>query len=113
MYFARLKASLDYLLQRTVKFNINGKILREGKIILYNLKDYYIEFVIITKKDQQKIYEIPIPFRISMIEHKVVYDYDTKYAVHSNIDDLINVRILAGNIGKKSKFFNNKLSIEM
>ena len=113
MYFTQLRTSLEFLLQRTAKFNINEKTLREGKIILYNLKDYYIEFVLITKKDQRKIYEIPIPYGISVRSNKVLYNYDLELAVNSNFDDLVTLRLLAGTLGKKSKFYNNMLIIEV
>ena len=31
------------VLQRNVKFVINNKTIREGNLILFNLRDYYIE----------------------------------------------------------------------
>ena len=34
---------------------MNDKVLREGKLMIYNIKDFYITFTLITKKDQQKI----------------------------------------------------------
>jgi hypothetical protein len=113
MYFTQLTDSLEFLLQRTAKFNINDKTLREGKIILYNLKDYYIEFVLITKKDQRKVYEIPVPYGISVRGNKVTYSYDLKLAVNSKFDDLVTLRLLAASLGKKSKFYNNMLIIEV
>ena len=112
MYFAQLQKSLKILLQRDIKFTINDKVLREGKLILFNLKDYYIECTMINKNDQHKMYEVPVPFNITITPNKVLYDYSILRATKRNVDNRIAVKMLASNVGKKSKFYDNTLIIE-
>jgi hypothetical protein len=112
MYFAQLQESLKILLQRDIKLTINNKILREGRLILFNLKDYYIECTMINKNDQQKVYEIPVPFNIDINPNNIVYSYNIDRASKHNLENLVAVKMLASNVGKKSKFYDNTLIIE-
>ncbi len=50
---------LNELLQRDVVFYIKQKVLRKGKLLLYNQADYYIKFNILTNKNILKNFEIP------------------------------------------------------
>jgi len=52
-----------HLLQRNVKFMLNDKkILRRGKLLLFNNNDFYMTFTLLTNKNQQKVYEIFYPY---------------------------------------------------
>tara|TARA_R110002020_G_scaffold332155_1_gene547533 strand:+ start:2229 stop:2573 length:345 start_codon:yes stop_codon:yes gene_type:complete len=113
MYFNRLKEALETVLQRNAKFNVNGKILREGRVILYNLKDFYIEFIIITKKDVRKVYEIPVPFTISVQKDTVYFDYTLKSICKDDYDNSVNIKLISATLGKKSKLFDSVLAIEL
>lgn len=61
--FEKLKLLEPYL-QKNVMFNIETKTVRRGKLLLYNIKDYYLKFIIKTNKDINKTYEIPYPYDI-------------------------------------------------
>ena len=113
MYFNDLQKSMEGLLQRDIKLVVNDKVLREGKLILYNIKDYHIECIFITKKNQQKVYEIPVPFGITVKPSCVIFDYSTKLISKGNLDNVMIVRMLALTIKKKSKLYDNVLTIEM
>ena len=112
MYFQRLQQCMKTVLQRDIKLVINSKVLREGKLILFNLKDYYIECTFIMKTGQQKIYEIPVPFDIIIDENKIHFDYSIQHATKNNLDNSVTVKMLALQSGKKSKFYDNVLTIE-
>lgn len=113
MYFTKLKQSLELILQRNAKFNVNKKTLREGKVILYNQKDFYIEFVIITKKDIRKIYEVPVPFNISVDNNTVYFDYTLKSICKDDHNNSVNIKVISSCLGKKSKLYDNVLAIEL
>lgn len=52
-----------HILQRDVKFMLDDKkILRRGKLLLFNTTDFYITFTILTNKNQQKVYEVFYPY---------------------------------------------------
>ena len=112
MYFNKLQECMKTLLQRDIKLTINSKVLREGKLILFNLKDYYIECTLINKNNQQKIYEIPVPFTIDIKSKYILFDYGINSVSKGDIDNKLTIKMLASNIGKKSKFYDNTLTIE-
>ena len=49
---------LQPMLQQNVHFNIEHKTVRKGKLMLYNMHDYYVKFTIRTNKDMIKTYEV-------------------------------------------------------
>jgi hypothetical protein len=58
-----LTENCKHILQRHVKFMLNDKkVLRRGKLILFNTHDYYLTFTLLTNKKQQKVYEIFYPY---------------------------------------------------
>lgn len=59
----QLTENCKHILQRNVKFMLNDKkILRRGKLLLFNTHDFYITFTLLTNKNQQKVYEIFYPY---------------------------------------------------
>ena len=76
-----LKMFYDFL-QHNVTFSIGPKTVRKGRLMLYNIHDYYIRFIIKTNKDLTKTYEIPYPFKIHRDKDSVHMSY--------TIDDLCN-----------------------
>lgn len=72
----------DKYLQQNVSFSIGPKTVRKGRLVLYNIHDYYIKFIIKTNKDLTKTYEIPYPFKIHEERDSVYMSY--------TIDDLCN-----------------------
>lgn len=66
---------LEPFLQKHVNFCVNHKITRKGKLLLYNINDYYVKFMINTNKDVNKLYEVPYPFEISCTDSFVKFSY--------------------------------------
>lgn len=59
----QLTEHCKHILQRNVKFMLNDKkILRRGKLLLFNTNDFYVTFTILTNKNQQKVYEVFYPY---------------------------------------------------
>ena len=50
----QLEHNLKPFLQDNVQFVINDKVVREGKLMLFIVKDFYVSFIITTKKMQNK-----------------------------------------------------------
>ena len=78
MILQKTETALRAALQKTVTFEVNGKVLREGRFILYNIKDFYITFNLITSKQLQKTYELPLPFEVVQHEDYIIFDYTFK-----------------------------------
>lgn len=95
---------LKDLLQSDIVFRVNNKNWRKGKLILYKLHDFVIQFIL---KNNVKIVklDIPIPFNIKrMNKSKIVFDYKLNtlgikpYQVDGLINKNKNIHILYDNI---------------
>tara|TARA_R110002020_G_scaffold120146_4_gene273783 strand:+ start:6296 stop:6646 length:351 start_codon:yes stop_codon:yes gene_type:complete len=106
-----LEAELKTILQKDLQFVINDKVVREGILILFNMKDYYISFNIKTKKDIIKVYELPVPYATLFSEDKVIFDYTIDNVIKKDPRRRYLINSIYSNIGKKSKLFDNKLTI--
>ena len=107
-----LQHQLDGLLQKDVAFKIGEKVLKEGQIILINVKDFYIIFTIITKKGTVKNYEIPVPYNVITTPKSVLFEYSINHMTKGDIKTQKMIAALIEKIGKKSKFLDNTLTIE-
>ena len=63
------------LLQHNTNFCIESKIIRRGKLLLYNITDYHVKFSIKTNKNLLKVFEVPYPFHVSEQNGSVVFSY--------------------------------------
>lgn len=88
---ANLKLLENYL-QRDVNFNIEHKTVRRGRLLLYNINDYYIKFTIMTNKNVQKNYEVPYPFLIENHDTHVIMSYKILDLVRGNTKKEITAR---------------------
>jgi hypothetical protein len=55
---------LQNFLQSKVIFKCDNKVLKTGKLKLFNVKQYFIKFYIETDKGENKVLELPYPFLI-------------------------------------------------
>lgn len=93
--------------QKNIKIVLNKKVVREGKLILFAPKDFYMVLTIETNK-KHKTFEIPVPFSYSFYKEKFIFNYELE-----SLTDDISIKIKSFNYHQKtkSKFFNNKLEI--
>jgi hypothetical protein len=103
---------LKAFLQTNIKFVVNNKVLREGRLMVFHIKSFYVSFVIKTKKDQDKIYEVPRPFGVHTLNgSKLIFDYSLNQIHRDETKLSLLINAISKNIGKKSKFFDNTLTI--
>lgn len=55
---------------------MNHKVLRRGRLLLYNVSDYHIKFTILTNKNVNKYYELPFPFSMEKQGQNVILSYN-------------------------------------
>lgn len=103
---------LKNLLQRTVRFRINNKVVREGKLMLYHIKDFYLSFTLQTEKHAGKIYEIPCPYMITSQGSTLYFHYNNNLIYKKDHKTKLLINSLHKGVGKKSKFFDNTILIE-
>lgn len=84
-----INESLSSLLQHNIKINVNDKTIRQGKLILYTIKDYVITITIRNIKNQLKMYDIYYPYSIYKDRSDIVFDYKLA-TLFNDHDPLIN-----------------------
>jgi hypothetical protein len=101
-----------FLLQKNISFEINNKIFKHGKIILFYQKNFYITFIINTSKKERDKIEIPIPFDVEIHPEDglIFFDYRiktlAKYAPDIETNLIVYPKKITGN-----KFWDSILLI--
>ncbi len=65
---------LKDLIFRDVEFLLDNKVLRKGKIEIYNTKQNFIKFKLQTESNSKE-WEISFPYRIEKIDGGYLFDY--------------------------------------
>lgn len=97
----------NYFLQRDIVFSMENKIIKEGKLILFSQKDYYLIFHLKNNTGETKKYELTYPFNIKKIDNYLMFDY--KIESISKNDSELYYRLLSLNKNQVSRFYNNKV----
>ena len=92
-------------------FSIDGKAIKQGKLQLFCVKDFFCVFTLLgtDKNDKKIIYELPYPFNINVKKNSLEFDYTIDSFCLSNA--LIREMTSKIKITKTSKFFNKKVVV--
>jgi hypothetical protein len=63
-------------LQRPVRFSINNKTIKQGKLLLFCRVHYYIQISLATEKNPRENFEIPFPFQTEIYEDDGLMYFD-------------------------------------
>lgn len=76
----KLEEACKFLLQKTLTLDIKNKNIKQGKLLLFIQKNFYISFIMDTEKKKKEKFEIPIPFGVEVHEEDnlVYFDYRIK-----------------------------------
>ena len=102
-----IESKFNYFLQRDIVFSMDNKIIKEGKLMLFSQKDYYLIFHLKNSNGDNKKYELPYPFDINREKNYLTFDY--KIESISKNDSELYYRLLSLNKNQVSRFFNNKI----
>lgn len=94
----------DYLLKE-IAIAHNNKILRQGRLLLFAVKDFYLHFTLSTGS-QTKHFEIPYPFEAKRVNDDLLlldFSLSSFKAEYDNID----VKIKGIGSKKKSRYYNS------
>jgi len=100
---------LQSYLQSTVIIKCNNKVLKTGKLTLFNIKQYFIRFNIETDKKTNKVLELPYPFLMYIDNDVCTLNYKLT-SLCNNHNETVNT---LKNISKSSanKIYDNVVSI--
>ena len=83
----------QYLLQ-PVEFVINNKVIKRGRIKLFNFKQYFIKFTIQTESGDIKTYDVLYPFKVTLEKDMCVFNYHLSSFTQSSIETFYKVKTL-------------------
>ena len=107
-----IEKACKYLLQKDIILDIKNKTYKQGKLILFYQRNFYITFVMDTVKKQKEKIEIPIPYGVEIHEEEnlVYFDYRiktlSKHAPEIETNLIVYPKKIAGN-----KFWDSILLI--
>jgi hypothetical protein len=58
----QLEDICKFLLQKNISLEINDKVFKSGKLLLFYQKNFYLTFVLNSNKKEKDKVEIPIPY---------------------------------------------------
>ena len=75
-----LEDACKFLLQKNLTLELGNKTFKQGKLILFYQKNFYLTFLMDTVKKQREKIEIPIPYDVEIHEADdlVYFDYRLK-----------------------------------
>jgi hypothetical protein len=107
-----LEEACKFLLQKNVAFEINNKTFKQGKLLLFYQKNFYLMFIINTAKKNKDKIEIPIPYDVEI--HKedglIYFDYRIK-TLAKTAPEIENYLKIYPTKNNSNKFWNNILTI--
>jgi hypothetical protein len=63
-------------LQKQIRFIINEKPIKQGKLLLFKRTHYYVQISLQTVKSNRENFEIPFPFRTENYDQEGLMYYD-------------------------------------
>ena len=98
--------------QKEIAIVLDNKTLRQGKLLLFNIKDFYLHFTLLIN-DNKKCFEMPYPFSMykeSISSTSLILDYKLN-TFTKNMPEIENcVRVLYKK-EKHMKYFDNFVKI--
>lgn len=69
----KLEQELKNLILKNLEFKLDGKVIKKGKLRIFNTKQFFIKFKLET--DVVKEYELPYPYKWRVTDTGIVFDY--------------------------------------
>lgn len=99
-------------LQNKLTFSIDKKVVKTGKLILFNIKDFYMNFTLKDVNNCTKHYSIPYPFSIKESTNKTIsLIYNLDILAKNNHELLYKMKLLSKK--KNSKLYNSTIVVSI
>lgn len=87
-----------------IAFVVDHKVIKKGKLLNANIKDFFIIFKLEVQKGGITSFEVPYPFELADEKNRIKFDYRLEKFVFNDIIKLAKVRRLKPK--KNSKFYD-------
>ena len=107
----KLEHEFSNLLQSNIAITLDDKVLREGKLILFSIKNFYLTFSLSSPISPKRLtyYELPSPFFYEANSKGIQLSYKLKYFHQDDSDILVPMQLLSKI--KPHKIYNRDVSI--
>jgi|TARA_R110000868_G_scaffold138335_3_gene352403 hypothetical protein len=110
IYVEHVEKDFTSLLQKEIQFIHKDKILKEGRLMLFSIKDFYLTFQLFSKELNKIVhFELPYPFKYINDHQKMALSYMEPYFTKGDID--IDNHILFYFAKTPSKLYNTEVII--
>jgi N-glycosylase/DNA lyase len=108
-----LEDACKFLLQKNLTLELGNKTFKQGKLILFYQKNFYLTFLMDTAKKQREKIEIPIPYDVEIHEADdlVYFDYRLKTLAKHAPEIEMYLKVYSSK-KTSNKFWNNILTID-
>jgi len=90
----QLTKYLEPFLLKQAEFVINGKVVRRGKIKVFNFRQYFIKFTIETESGDLKTYDVLYPYEIVNEGNNCVFNYHLSCFSVTNVEMLFKMKTI-------------------
>lgn len=104
----KLENDLKSLILKNVEFKINDKIIKRGKVKIFNTKQFFIKFKI-ENSDGVKEFELPYPYKTYKLNNGFLFDYCLSAFVPNTEEVFWKMKTL--NSSESSKIHDNYLYV--
>lgn len=104
-----ITALLQPLLLRNVTLKCNNKVLKSGKLKLFNFKQFFIKLHLENAKKEVRVFEIPYPFKINSNDGNVTLNYHLSSIYGASDHTFMKIKMLKADT--TSKLYNNIVTI--
>lgn len=92
---ANLEEAFNLLLQRNIIIKLNDKTLREGKLVLFSIKNFYLVFSLAQPTSgRMTYYELPAPFIYEARPNNIKLSYRLESFHQQDEDVKLSMRLL-------------------
>ena len=108
-----IEDACKFILQKNVSFEINNKVIKQGRVLLFQQKNFYLTFILHTQKKKEEKFEIPIPYDVESHEEEnlIFFDYRIKKLAR-NCPETENMIKKSFHKKNSNKFWNIILTID-
>ena len=110
IYMEHVERDFTALLQKNIQFVHRDKVLKEGRLVLFAIKDFYLDFQLLPNNSTKMVhFEIPYPFKYTNNPDHLVLSYLEEY--FTKRDPEVEHSILFYFIKNPSKYYNSEVTI--
>lgn len=100
---------LQPLLLRHITIKCNNKILKSGKLKLFNFKQFFIKLHIENAKKEVRVFEVPYPFKVKSVDNILTLNYQLSALYGASTYTHMKIKMLKSDT--TSKLYNNVVTI--